>query len=417
MDEKEFSADERKYIEKEQKRVLEDEKARYHIKEFTEDTLHEMISNAVASITENKQQFFDMYELLMKEKALLENQASRIGEEISDLIAEIDHLQSKRKQLKQQLAEASARCDAKEEERLYTDLATVFELIPKKETRETALWKLRNLKERRIKELSYIINTTKKMVTSMGAITSYLTEQFSNMSTQFTHLKETVHINEEIINAHETERLRISRELHDSVAQDLASLMLDAEYCKMVLDRDMKEEARKMVGHIKEGLQGSISGIRQAIFDMRPMSIDDIGLVGAIHELCDMTGSRHKLSVQFSEKGGSDYPVSIPKYKEIGIYRIVQEGLRNAVKHGECTHVFVRVSSSLDALTIRIEDNGKGFDPDEMFSREKEDSNFAHYGLLGMKERAEQIGGTLKFDSKPSEGTRVKLTIPYGTVS
>lgn len=410
-----YSIDERKGIEKEQKQILAEEKAKYHEKDFTKDKVDQMIQDAIASLTENKQQFFDMYELLMKERTLLENQITRITKEINDLTSAGERLTKHKQQLRQMLADASSRFLDREEERIYNELVSVLRQSRDTEAKGKQLWKQRESKRRRIKELKYIICTTKRMVTSMGAVTSYLTQQMTNITTKFSHLEESVHINERIINAHEVERLRISRELHDTAVQDLASLLMQAELCQILIRKDRKEEAEESLVDIRKGIQGSISGIRQAIFEMRPMALDDLGLIEAIHEFCHITGDRYHRDIRYVDHGVDAHPVMFPKYMEIAVFRIVQEAIRNAVKHGDASVISVRVSAASDALTIQVADNGGGFDPDEMFAKEMEDSDFSHYGLLGMKERAEQIGGELTFDAKVGSGTTVKLRIPYDT--
>ena len=206
-----------------------------------------------------------------------------------------------------------------------------------------------------------------------------------------------------IISAQEDERRRIARELHDETSQSLAAVNLALG--AITDGKGSKRSAEDLRAIVCEALER----VKNLAFDLRPGLLDDLGLVAAIDRHIEDFPQRHGLSVKFQCIGlnGQRLPPKI----ETTVYRIVQEALINSAKHAKANHASITMQTGNGLLRVIIEDDGQGFDAQKMGSNESGRS----LGLFGMQERAALVGGTLKVDSSPGEGTAVVLDVPLGT--
>ena len=215
-----------------------------------------------------------------------------------------------------------------------------------------------------------------------------------------------------IIKAQEEERFRVSREIHDGPAQDLANLMMQISICERLVDYD-PEEAKRNLQEVRGQIRDCLKSIRQIIFDMRPMALDDLGLAPAIHQLAHKMTERDIVSAEYELEGE---PVPLPKHVEIAIFRIVQEALNNVAHHSGTKQARVRMLYTRTALSVLIEDKGKGFDAESVMQmkpsvEETEEEQESHFGVIGMQERAKLVGAELGISSVPGKGTKVHLRI------
>ena len=389
---------------------MSDEKDLEQLEEqINEDKLKEMVDKAIHSLLSNNRKIFSVYEQLVNEVELIQLKLDETKHELSLLIPEVDKIDSEERRLRTTLAAASREFHYNTMESVLAKQKEIRQILREKRVRENQLRKERNNLELRLKRFQAMERTAKHMVTTIGSVATFLSNQFANITASLSSLQGKVQADEKIINAHEFERLRISRELHDTVAQDLANLLWETTFCQRSLERDKKDDALESLGKIRNGVQGSIAGVRQAIFDMRPMSIDDMGLLEAIHELCQTTAERAGMKITYHLEG--EEHVSIPKFKEIAIYRIVQEAINNTLHHANATLIEVKANAGKQALSIYIKDNGRGFDAQSVM---KEDLNTesSHFGLLGMRERAKTIGAEFSILSSYGSGAQVRLRLP-----
>ena len=207
-----------------------------------------------------------------------------------------------------------------------------------------------------------------------------------------------------IINGQEKERKRIAAEIHDGIGQMLTSLRM-----KMEQIEDKHPQLNGQVAPVNELLYSIINETKRICSDLLPSVLDDFGLKSAINELLKMCReSAPNINFELEEK---IQPESLPKEVEIGVFRILQEAINNAIKHANGTQVTVHVDNDAEYVNLIVQDNGKGFyfEKQKMLSKE-----FAHKsnGLRNMKERAELLGGLLTVTSEPGRGTIVQLEIP-----
>lgn len=200
--------------------------------------------------------------------------------------------------------------------------------------------------------------------------------------------------------AGENERKRISRELHDSVVQELISMLVDMRLLKYIQSH---EEIHSRVKQTEESLNRLIADIRNLSVFLRPASLDDLGLEAAFRS--------HFKWVEHSYGFYVNYQSTINKKRysqniETSVYRICQEAVLNAVKYAQVLEVNVTLSEKNGKLELIVQDQGNGFDT------ERPDVKGSGLGIFGMKERADLIGGRLQIHSEIGKGTTVYLTLP-----
>lgn len=210
----------------------------------------------------------------------------------------------------------------------------------------------------------------------------------------------------EILMIQEKERKRIARDLHDSVAQDLSSLRIS---CETFFD-DIQESSFKVRHKIKDiskVLQGSIHAIRDIAYELRPPSLDELGLSITLFRYCEEFKVKWGINVVFFSAGLEQ--IRIDSDTEINMYRLVQEALNNIRKHSHATKASVRLIASYPHVILRIEDNGIGFD---MSLQENMEIIDKHMGLRSMEERVSLLGGKMVLKSGQGEGTRIFVEVP-----
>lgn len=208
------------------------------------------------------------------------------------------------------------------------------------------------------------------------------------------------------LESHEDERKRIARDLHDSTVQNLTNLMYKTELCTKLIDIDnvrAKLELQTMIRTIK----GTIADMRNIIYDLRPMSLDDLGLISTIEKYINEKKSSHNVNIEFK--------INEEKYEvlpivNLTIFRIVQEATNNAIKHGKAKKIVIDLFYDDDSIILTISDNGIGFN--EASPKITDDKINSGFGLSIMKERVLLLSGQLSIESDNNKGTTIKVIVP-----
>jgi two-component system, NarL family, sensor histidine kinase DegS len=206
---------------------------------------------------------------------------------------------------------------------------------------------------------------------------------------------------EMLVNAQETERQRLSRQMHDGPAQALSNFILQTEIAMRLMDVDTGQ-ARDELNSLKASAMGTFQKVRNFIFELRPMMLDDLGLAPTVRRYADA----------FKEQAGLDINVTITgqerrlePYLEVMLFRAIQELLGNAARHSQATLVKVVLDLGEDRIRVSVDDNGRGFSPDSI-----QQSN--SLGLKLIRERTEMLGGSFEVDSAVGKGTRILFAVP-----
>lgn len=208
---------------------------------------------------------------------------------------------------------------------------------------------------------------------------------------------------EQIVLAHEDERGRIARDIHDGPAQSLAALAFRIDVCKrLVLSNP--DQALKELDALKDQAVESLREVRGIISDLRPAALDRLGLVGALRAYLEGMAARSPLVPALTVAGEER---RLPASLEVTLYRLVQEAANNARKHAQAGRLTVRLDFLGDRVEAAVEDDGVGFDAAAVLRRGGD-----HFGLAGMRERVALMDGTLEIASTPGHGTRVAFSFP-----
>jgi two-component system, NarL family, sensor histidine kinase UhpB len=207
----------------------------------------------------------------------------------------------------------------------------------------------------------------------------------------------------QVVNAQEEERKRIARELHDDTAQVLTAQLLQLKAFE-ARGEDLQPEA---LGQLIEMTADALEDVRHMAHELRPPSIDDLGLHASLESLAAQFRERFAIPVSFSSHGPKR---RLPPGLEIAIYRIVQEALTNVAKHSRAERAAVTIGTDDESVWARVEDEGAGFDPGSIDRRDG-----SGLGLFGMQERATLFDGRLEINARPGRGTTIDVRIPMQT--
>jgi PAS domain S-box-containing protein len=201
------------------------------------------------------------------------------------------------------------------------------------------------------------------------------------------------------------ERQHLARELHDSVSQALYGIALGARTASALLDRgeDDRQRVAEWLDYVLSLAGAGLAEMRALIFELRPESLEAEGLVAALEKQAAALQARHEIPVQATLDREPDLPLEA---KEV-LYRVVQEALHNMVKHAYASSVNLKLEHGPDGVALEVSDDGVGFDPDASFP--------GHLGLESMRERAARVGGALRIQSAPGEGTSIRVRVPLDT--
>lgn len=206
---------------------------------------------------------------------------------------------------------------------------------------------------------------------------------------------------EMLIQAQEAERLRLSRQMHDGPAQALSNLILETEIAMRLFEVD-KEKAYQELGTLRDSATKTFQQVRDFIFELRPMMLDDLGLIPTLKKYTSAVQDQYGSSIRFGVTGPEK---RMEPYLEVLIFRAVQELVRNAITHSQSNQIDVQVDVEESSILVNVIDDGLGFDVGVI----DEESSM---GLRVIRERVEMAGGEFEIESISGEGTRVSFEVP-----
>ena len=389
-----------------------------------EGQLRRLLTNTIDTIEDNKTQIFDIYQNTRNEVDDARQRLTELKQRDAESIERVDALAADEQRAKQKLAEVSRNFAEHTEDEIrktYEAVSIIQINLAIEREKEQSMRVERDKLEIRLRYLHNVVARAGHMGLSIGSVLSYLSTQVSGVLWKIEAVQKDKFVGARIIKATEEERYRISREIHDGPAQDLANVLFTTTITERLMDQDMAG-AKKTLVELREEIRKCLTGVRQIIFDMRPMALDDLGLPQAVEQLIRLFGERGKLRGTFSLEG-THY--ILPKHVEIAVFRIVQEALNNVVHHAKTDKVRVRMRYTEQALSVLIADDGVGFDParlpEEPEQTEEMDDALdmetqrrlrgRHFGVIGMEERAKLIGAAIQIISAPNQGTKVHLRV------
>jgi PAS domain S-box-containing protein len=221
----------------------------------------------------------------------------------------------------------------------------------------------------------------------------------------------------QLLFAQEAERRTIARELHDEIGQILSGLMMQLGTAKSLLPRSAKP-VENILEQSEELIDQILGRTRAIIAGLRPPVLEDLGLIPALHRLADDFQSNTGMVVKIET---DNFPERLPLPLEVALFRIVQEALTNVRKHAQAHQVSIRLSNYDEKLVVSVEDDGLGFEKQPPGPIADGDTVLEggwripadHFGLIGIQERAVQLGGSMKITSSPGQGTNLQVELPF----
>lgn len=282
------------------------------------------------------------------------------------------------------------------------------ELAIQKE-REQNLINRRNEIENHLNSLRSVLEKSDKLKNNFDLAISVINGNLKHISDRLEDMQSKELLGIKIIETQENERQRIAREMHDGPAQSLTNLIYKTELCIKLLDKD-PDRSRLELQSLKNLIRDTINDTRRIIYNLRPMSLDDLGFIPTLKRYIEKIDNESDYTICLEVKS-SDYQLS--SIINLSLFRIVQEALNNVSKYSNATQVNIIVTYNKDNIELIIEDNGIGFDINEV---SKNNSKSKGLGLSIMKERVVLLGGKIDIKSQLHEGTTFVIKVPVAKV-
>ncbi|MCX8131876.1 MAG: sensor histidine kinase [Clostridia bacterium] len=371
--------------------------------------LDKIVKKTIEAINSSKSEIFDIAEGARKECKRLEEELNQLKTQVKELIENVEVIEAELKESKRKLLLVNKNYERYSQEELkeaYEKADNLrIELAVKRE-QEQFFIKRRNDLEVRIKESYKTVQKADNLITHVGVALGYLTGDLQELSVQLEDIQQRQLMGLRIIKAQEEERQRVARDIHDGPAQSMSNVVLKAEICERLIDVDIIK-AKVELNNLKKIVRESLQDVRKIIYNLRPMSLDDLGLVPTLQRYIMTFQEDTGISVAFKTRGLFD---DIRPVIALTVFRIVQEAMSNIKKHAAAQNAVINLEFFEKDLKLYIYDDGRGFNTDDLKVK-SEDIN-GGFGLFSMKERIDLLSGEFKINSEPGKGTRINITIP-----
>lgn len=371
--------------------------------------LDKILKKTIEAIYVSKNEIYDIAESSRKECNKLQEELDDLKKKVAILIQSVEVIEAELKESKRRLLIVNKNFNKYSQEEFreaYEKADNLRVELAVKREQEQHLIRRRNELEIRLNDAYRTIKRAENLYSNVDLALSYLEGDLQNMVSHVGDLQEKQFIGFRIIKAQEDERKRVAREIHDGPAQSMSNVVLKAELCERMIDVDVaksKEELQELKRVVRECIQDT----RKIIYNLRPMSLDDLGLVPTIQRF--ITTFQDETEIVASFKATGDYN-DIKPIISLTVFRIVQEAINNIKKHSCAKNAIVNIEFVKNNIRIYIYDDGKGFDINELKVMDF-DSN-GGFGLISMRERVELLGGEFNISSEPGKGTRLNIMIP-----
>ena len=378
------------------------------------DKLTEIIQQTLKAIENSQKQIFEIVEESRSQYKMIEEELQRIKKRTEEIILQVDKLTKLEKDIRYKLMIVNKNFREFSEE----DIKQVYERAKElqlqlmmKKNEEQVLIERRTEMELRLRAARESLRKAEKLMSQMSIVLGYLSGDLKNIYGQLEDIKEKQYLGIRVIQAQEEERLRLSREIHDGPAQVLANLVLKTELCEKLIDIDANK-AKEELKVLRDVMRGSLKDVRKIIYDLRPMSLDDLGLIPTVERLITQHNEMSQIFVEFKVFGER---IKLLPVIEVAVFRVIQEALNNIRKHSKATRALVKIEITKSTINVVISDNGIGFNREYV----KKADESGGYGLMSMEERITLLNGKIDISSSPGKGTKILVSIPidiYGEV-
>lgn len=373
--------------------------------------INEIIKSTLSVIEKSKGAIFDISESARREVHNLQEELKHLKNDANTIMTECKNLELKVAKSRQKLANINRNFSEYTEDDMKNAYQETNELmvelaVSREREKQTIL--RRNDVERRLKNALETVGKAEQLVAQVGTVFNYLSGDLQRLDEHFENTENKRLIAIRIIKAQENERRRIAREMHDGPAQAMSNVVLKAEICEKMAEVDMLKAIYELRS-LKDIVRDCLKDVRRVIYDLRPMSIDDLGLKPTLQKYIEGFSVEHSIKIDFRVKG-EDNRIKDSNIA-LAIFRVVQESLNNILKHANATFISIQIECTEKSILLRIKDDGKGFDISNLHDVEKKENS--GFGVLGMRERIELLEGDFIIDSVINSGTTVRVRLPY----
>lgn len=375
------------------------------IRKFDTKTLDYIVEQMIQTVGSSKDEIFRIGEQCRQDYETLTEELKEMKVLVLETIEKGDKLEIQSRFARKRLSEVSKHFNE------YSE-AEVREAYERAHTLQMDLSMNRHLEkqyrerrddlERRLLGLDETIERAEHLVTQISVVMNYLVSDLKQVGEVLEDAKQKQDFGLKIIGAQEEEKKRLSREIHDGPAQMMANVMMRSDLVERIYKERGATEAFEEIRNLKVMVRSALYEVRRIIYDLRPMALDDLGLIPTLKKYLKTIEEYHESTkIEFATIGKE---ARLPSKYEVALFRLVQESVQNALKHADASNIAVKVELRRDQIIVLVKDNGKGFD--------KNQKKAESFGLIGMRERVQLLDGEITIDSKIGVGTIVMINVP-----
>lgn len=375
------------------------------IKKFDTKALDLILEKMIETVGDSKDEIFRIGEQCRTDFESITDELTEIKRNVAQIINEGDKLDIEVRAARKRLSEVSQHFKDYSEIEVRESYEVAHKLqmdLTLKRQTEKQLREKRDDLERRLLGLNETIERADHLVSQISVVMNYMMSDIRKMGEALETAKQKQDFGLRIIEAQEEERKRLSREIHDGPAQMMANVMMRSDLIEKIYKERSASEAVSEIKNMKKMVRSALYEVRRIIYDLRPMALDDLGLVPTLKKYLQTIEEYHKKTrIQFVNIGEDK---RLPSKYEVALFRMIQESVQNALKHANAPLIQVKLEIKKDHVMAVIKDDGKGFD----MTVEKPES----FGIIGIKERVELLEGEITIHSKIGTGTLIIVQIP-----
>ncbi|MEB4885581.1 sensor histidine kinase [Priestia megaterium] len=373
---------------------------------LTSKALDEIFEKIIGTVGDSKNEVYRLSEDARQEYQQIKEELEVLKGKVLETIEQGDKLETQARLARKRLSDVSRHFQIYSEPEVKDAYEKAHELQTKLLMNQQSEYQLRNRRdelERRLLTLEETIKRADHLVGQISVVLNYLTSDLKQVGEIVEDAIQKEYFGFRIIEAQEEERKRLSREIHDGPAQMLANVMMRSELIDRIYRERSAKEAMEEIRDLRKMVRSALYEVRRIIYDLRPMALDDLGLIPTLRKYLDTIEDYNegKPRITFISIGQEKRTAS---KLEVALFRLVQEAVTNALKHADATEIQVKIEFNNEHAILLVKDDGCGFNQEE----KKENS----FGLIGMKERVDLLYGTISVHSKINQGTLVMIKVP-----
>jgi two-component system sensor histidine kinase DegS len=370
-------------------------------------SLNDIVQNIIGVVEESREEIVRITESSREQYAEIQQELRDLKIRVHDYIKEAERLERHIKDAKARLVVVSKNFDSYSEQDVRSAYETAnalqFESFINQRD-EMNCRKRRDELERRLIQLDETIERADQLIGRVSVVLNFLTDDMQMMNEKYEKAMQKQEMGLKVFQSAENERRRLSRDMHDGPAQTLAHVLIRADLIEKIYQHNGAEAAFEEIHRLRTLIRDGLADIRRIIYDLRPMTLDDLGFVPTLERYLRHIQEISNIPVHFNYLGGGE---RIDSTYEVAVFRIVQEAVQNAVKHSKASDIRIIIEQYQHSVRIHVKDNGVGFDFDSTVASCDES-----FGLVGMRERIELIDGEFEIETQPGKGTVIKVKIP-----